>query len=104
MRRSRRQHRGPVRTAVRRVDPDALTGKIALGNIFDNSSASGSVSICTLAGGSTDNLTNSVMYEVAGVAMDNSGNCWASAEDVSAGAHLGTRRMHRRRRRRQPDK
>ncbi len=34
--------------------PDALTGKIALGNIFDNSSASGSVSICTLAGGCTD--------------------------------------------------
>ncbi len=68
--------------------PDAVNGTIAVGNIFDNSSASGSVSICTLAGGCTENLTNSVMYKVAGVAMDNSGNCWASAEDVSAGAHM----------------
>src|SRR5690242_2413919 len=63
--------------------PDAINGKIAVGNIFDNSSASGSISICTLAGGCTDNLMNAAMYKVAGVAMDNSGNCWASAEDVS---------------------
>jgi len=68
--------------------PDAVNGTIAVGNIFDNSSASGSVSLCTLAGGCTANLTNAVMYKVAGVAMDNSGNCWASAEDVSAGAHM----------------
>ncbi|HVN69267.1 MAG TPA: hypothetical protein VMU38_06445 [Candidatus Binatia bacterium] len=58
---------------------NASTGTIAVGNIFDNSDAPGSISVCTLAGGCTANLTNPNMYEVAGVAMDKSGNCWASA-------------------------
>jgi hypothetical protein len=68
--------------------PDAATGTIAVGNIFDNSDAPGSISICTMSGGCTANLTNSNMDEVAGVAMDNSGNCWASATNSAGTATL----------------
>jgi hypothetical protein len=60
---------------------DAVNGTIVVGNIFDTGGAAGSVSVCTLAGGCTVNLTNAQMYKVAGVVMDKSGNCWASAED-----------------------
>lgn len=66
---------------------DAVNGTIAVGNIFDTSGA-GSVSVCTLSGGCTANLTNPNMYEVAGVAMDNSGNCWASATNSAGTATL----------------
>lgn len=58
---------------------NAATGTIVVGNIFDNSGAPGSVSVCTLSGGCTANLTNSAMYEVAGVALAPNGDCWASA-------------------------
>ncbi|MBV8531859.1 MAG: hypothetical protein JO104_11110 [Candidatus Eremiobacteraeota bacterium] len=67
--------------------PDAVHGNIAVGNIFDTSGA-GSISVCTLSGGCTANLTNPNMYEVAGVAMDNSGNCWASATNSGGTATL----------------
>ena len=67
---------------------DSLNGTVAIGNIFDNSGAAGSVSVCTVAGGCTQNLTNPAMFEVAGVAMDNSGNCWADASDPSGFATL----------------
>lgn len=67
---------------------DAVNGKIALGNIFDNGRSPGSVSVCTMAGGCTKNLTNAAMYEVAGVAMDKHGNCWASALDSGSQATL----------------
>jgi len=67
---------------------DATTGTIAVGNIFDNSGLPGSISVCTMSGGCTANLTNSNMYEVAGVAMDNSGNCWASATNSGGTATL----------------
>jgi len=67
---------------------DAATGTIAVGNIFDNSGEPGSISVCTLSGGCTANLTNSNMYEVAGVAMDNNGNCWASATNSAGTATL----------------
>jgi hypothetical protein len=66
---------------------NAATGKIAVGNIFDNSGA-GSVSICTLSGGCTTNLTNSNMYEVAGVAMAKNGDCWADAINSGGTATL----------------
>lgn len=66
---------------------NAATGTIAVGNIFDTSGA-GSVSVCTLKGGCTANLTNSNMYEVAGVAMDKKGNCYASSTNS-----LGTATM-----------
>jgi hypothetical protein len=68
--------------------PDAVNGTIAVGNIFDNKGKPGSISICTMSGGCTANLTNSKMYEVAGVAMDNIGNCWASATNSAGTATL----------------
>jgi hypothetical protein len=49
----------------------------------------GSISVCSVSAGCTSNLTNATtMYEVAGVAMDNSGNCWASAWNPSSVATL----------------
>jgi hypothetical protein len=57
----------------------ATTGNIAVGNIFDISTA-GSVSVCTLASATcSTNLTNPAMYEVGGVAMAANGDCWADA-------------------------
>lgn len=67
---------------------DALHGTIAVGNIFDKSGAPGSISVCTLAGGCTANLTNSNMYEVAGVAVARNGDCWADATNSSGTASL----------------
>src|ERR1700729_166993 len=66
---------------------DAVTGTIAVANIFDTSGA-GSISICKLAGGCIKNLTNANMYEVAGVAMANNGDCWASATNSLGTATL----------------
>lgn len=66
---------------------DAATGEIAVGNIFDTSGA-GSISMCSISAGCTSNLTNSNMYEVAGVAMDNQGNCYASATNSLGTATL----------------
>jgi hypothetical protein len=57
---------------------DAATGQIAIANVFDNS-GNGSVSVCTIAHGCTRNLKSNNMVQVAGVAMANSGDCWASA-------------------------
>jgi hypothetical protein len=68
--------------------PNAATGNIAVGNIFDNSGLPGSISICSLSGGCTQNLTNSNMYEVAGVAMANNGDCWADATNSFGTATL----------------
>lgn len=56
---------------------DAATAKIAVANIFDNS-GNGSIAVCTVARGCTENLTNNNMVQVAGVAMGNNGDCWAS--------------------------
>jgi hypothetical protein len=69
---------------------DAAKGTIIVGNIFgpSGSVSAGSISVCTLAGGCTANLTNPAMFKVAGVVMDKSGNCWASAEDSSGAATL----------------
>jgi len=65
---------------------DASTGTIAVGNIFDTSGA-GSISVCTITG-CTSNLTNPNMYEVAGVAMANNGDCWGSATNSLGTATL----------------
>lgn len=58
---------------------------IAVGNIYDGLSyfnpAPGSVSVCTMSGGCTANLTNPNMFEVFGVVMDSGGDCWASSYD-----------------------
>ncbi len=67
---------------------NAATGTVIVGNIFDNSDASGSISVCTLSGGCTANLTNSNMYEVAGVALAKNGDCWASATNSDGDATL----------------
>ncbi|HEY2476100.1 MAG TPA: hypothetical protein VGI19_15030 [Candidatus Cybelea sp.] len=61
---------------------DALHRKIVVANMFDNNSKAGSVSVCTMKGGCTTNLTNSGIYEMVGVAMDTKGNCWASAYNM----------------------
>jgi hypothetical protein len=63
-----------------------VTGTIAISNIFDTS-GDGSISVCTISG-CTSNLTNSNMYEVAGVAMAKNGDCWASATDSGGAATL----------------
>jgi len=70
---------------------DAISGKIAVANVFDGSRQShsaGSISVCTMASGCSTNLTNPAMYEVYGVAMDVQGNCWASATNESGTATL----------------
>jgi hypothetical protein len=70
------------------TSPNALTGKIAVGNLADTGSSPGSVSICTLKGGCTVNLTNSTIYHAGGVAMSNSGDCWVNAKTYGSGAAL----------------
>jgi hypothetical protein len=69
---------------------NAATGTIAVGNIFGPSGSGdpGSITLCTIKKGCTTNLTNANMYEVAGVAMDNKGNCWASAINSGGTATL----------------
>jgi hypothetical protein len=70
--------------------PDAVNGEIAVGNIYGPSASdyAGGIAMCTLAGGCTRNLQNSSIYELAGVAMDNSGNCWADASNSQGTATL----------------
>jgi hypothetical protein len=71
---------------------DALTGKIAVANIEDDGPISnpppGSVTICTVAAGCSINLTNPQMYRVGGVALDERGDCWASATNTEGAATL----------------
>ncbi len=71
---------------------DALTGTIAVANFEDDGPISnpppGSITICTIAQGCTANLTNPHMYRVAGVALDQAGNCWASAVNSISAATL----------------
>jgi len=67
------------------TSPNAMTGTIALGNLADTGSAPGSLSICTLKGGCTVNLTNSNIYHAGGVAMSNSGDCWVDAKTTASG-------------------
>jgi hypothetical protein len=62
--------------------PNALTEKFVVANVFDNRARAGSLSICHVTkkkGTCSVNLTNPSMYQVGGVAMDTSGNCWADA-------------------------
>ncbi len=69
------------------TSPNAVTGTIAVANIFDTSGA-GSISLCTLPGGCFANLTNPHMDEVYGVAMAKNGDCWASATNSTGNATL----------------
>jgi hypothetical protein len=61
---------------------NAVTGTIAIANALDVSGP-GSILVCTLPKGCSANLLNSKMSEVAGVALANNGDCWASAIDAS---------------------
>jgi hypothetical protein len=65
--------------------PNAATGKIAVANITNVGSAPGSLSMCTLKGGCTTNLTNPKIYHAGGVAMSNSGDCWLNAKTSASG-------------------
>ncbi|HEV3090460.1 MAG TPA: hypothetical protein VGX91_03350 [Candidatus Cybelea sp.] len=68
---------------------NALTGNIAVANLFGVSGAPGSISICTVASGTcSTNLTNPNMNLVAGVAMSTAGDCWANALNPSGAAVL----------------
>jgi hypothetical protein len=71
---------------------NAKTGTIAVANIYDGvgfgTYGPGSISVCSMSGGCTSNLTNSNMYEVAGVVMDSAGDCWADSADSSGVAWL----------------
>ncbi len=63
---------------------NALNGNIAVANLFGNSGAPGSISICTVASGTcSTNLTNPNIELVAGVAMNSVGDCWANAYNIS---------------------
>jgi hypothetical protein len=66
---------------------NAVTGTIAVANVFDTSGP-GSISVCTFSAGCTQNLTNANMYEVASVAMAKNGDCWASASNSVGTASL----------------
>jgi hypothetical protein len=70
---------------------DALNGTIAVANIYSAKGfghKGGTITLCTLQGGCTTNLVNPNMYEVAGVAMSRSGDCWATAVNASGAATL----------------
>lgn len=70
------------------MSANAARDTIAIANIFGPQRTNGSISLCSLKGGCTQNLTNPNMYEVVGVAMSQGGDCWASAEDANAHANL----------------
>jgi hypothetical protein len=78
----------PVDVASR----NASSGTIAVANIEDDGPISnpppGSITVCTIGGGCTGNLTNKRMYRLAGVAIDDAGDCWASAVDTKSKATL----------------
>ncbi len=81
----------PYGEPVDAASNNALSGKIAVANITDFSSVNGgagSIAVCTVHSGCTQNLTNSSMAYVGGVAMANNGDCWASAVNSSGGAEL----------------
>ncbi len=78
---------------------DAVDGTIVVSNIFGNvdrsqgaphhdTTSNGNISLCTLASGCTVDLINPAIYEAAGVALANNGDCWASAIDSSGFAIL----------------
>ena len=66
---------------------NALTGKIAVGNIFGNwvgPPQDAGISICSLSAGCTSFLQNPNMYEIAGVAMAKNGDCGRTRRTASA--------------------
>lgn len=81
----------PFGEPVDAASNNALTGKIAVANLTDFTTVNGgngSIAVCTVHSGCTQNLTNSSMAYVGGVAMANNGDCWASAVNGSGTAEM----------------
>jgi len=64
---------------------NAATGKLVVGEIANFSTGVGDIVICTIASGAcgTPITNSSITSYVAGVAVDNKGDCWATAETTS---------------------
>jgi hypothetical protein len=65
---------------------NAETGPIAVAHIYSSKAfkhRGGTVTLCTIAGSCATPLVNANMYEVGGVAMSRSGDCWVTALDGS---------------------
>ena len=77
----------PYGAATDVASNNAATGKIVIANLFSKSGA-GSILVCRLSDGCKTNLTNSNMYEVAGVAISRTGDCWADATNSAGAATL----------------
>jgi hypothetical protein len=61
---------------------NAEKGEIAVAHIYSSKGfghRGGTVTVCTIAGSCATPLVNANMYEVAGVAMSRSGDCWVTA-------------------------
>ena len=73
----------PYGVAADAATANAVTGEIVVANLFVNpSEATGNVAICTLAKGCTKDLTSSTITgKVAGVALAENGDCWATSEN-----------------------
>jgi hypothetical protein len=82
----------PYGQPVDAASANATTGVIAVANVYDDGPITnpppGSISLCDVAHDCTVNLTNPHMHEVAAVALDEAGDCWASAKDASGTATL----------------
>ncbi|HEX4012454.1 MAG TPA: hypothetical protein VHX17_01050 [Candidatus Cybelea sp.] len=74
-----------VGQAADAVSADATTGTIAVSQLADAGSEPGSVLLCTIKGGCTTNLTNSIIYHAGGVAMSPQGDCWNDAKTSASG-------------------
>ncbi len=75
----------PYGPAISAAAVNALNGTIVVGEFGDSG---GSVATCTLSKLSCRLLKSPHMSDVASVAMDASGNCYADAYDTSGGAGL----------------
>lgn len=61
---------------------NAVNGTIAVAHIYSSKGfghKGGTVTLCTIAGSCATPLVNANMYEVGGVAMSRSGDCWVTA-------------------------
>jgi hypothetical protein len=68
---------------------DAVKGKIIVANIYsDGTDVFGGVEICALSNGCTNEIRNSDILSVFGVALDKHGDCWASGKGAASQAVL----------------
>jgi hypothetical protein len=78
----------PYGVAADAATANAVTGKIVVANLFVSpSDPIGNLAICTLAKGCRKELTSSTITgKVAGVALAENGDCWASSENSDGNA------------------